>query len=35
MLIFQIKRGDFMCECEFCRRKRNRSPLNRDSAPKN
>ncbi|OUB89724.1 spore coat protein [Bacillus wiedmannii] len=23
-----------MCECEVCRRKRNRSPLNRDSEPK-
>ncbi|MED1407257.1 spore coat protein [Bacillus mycoides] len=24
-----------MCECEVCRRKKNRDPLNRDSEPKN
>ncbi len=28
------KRGDFMCECEVCRRKKNRDPLNRDCEPK-
>ncbi|ABK85865.1 spore coat protein X [Bacillus thuringiensis str. Al Hakam] len=34
MLIFKTKRGDFMCECEVCRRKKNRDPLNREFEPK-
>ena len=32
---FKTKRGDFMCECEVCRRKKNRDPLNREFEPKN
>ena len=31
---FKTKRGDFMCECEVCRRKKNRDPLNREFEPK-
>ncbi|AAU17655.1 spore coat protein X [Bacillus cereus E33L] len=34
MLIFKIKRGDFMCECKVCKRKKNRDPLNREFEPK-